>query len=377
MGISTLAAAIDELIAGGPEPCSDGESMVELRTQMARLEAYTATATARFDADRGWEGDGAHTAAAWLAWRCNLPRPTARRQVSLARRLRHLPVCEEAWLDGRITSHHVATIAAVRRPATEAALSRDERLLVDNAAHMRFEGFTNVVAYWDQRADPNGAEDHDRDRRHRREVYLAESFDGMWLGKITLDPISGTIVGSELARRERELFEADWADAKSRLGRDPIAGELARTPAQRRADALVDMAARSAAMPAGARRPEPLFTVLVGYETMRGPLCELAGGTVLAPGALIPWLDRAYIERAVWGPENRVEVSERARLFSGATRRALEIRDRCCTHRTCDEPAENCEGDHVIPYSADGPTVQENGQLRCAYHNRLRTKGGP
>ena len=377
MPVSTLSAAIDELIGDGPEACADAESMVSLRRELARLEAVIATATARFDADRTWEADGAQTAAAWLAWRCHLPRPTARRQVSLGRRLRHLPACEEAWLDGRITGHHVATIAAVRRPETEEALARDEKLLVDNATHMRFEGFATVVAYWAQRADPDGAEDDDRDRRRQREVHLSESFRGMWLGKITLDPISGTIVAGELARLERELFHADWADAKNRLGHDPTVFDLARTPAQRRADALVEMATRSRSMPPGAKRPGPLFTVLVGYETMHGPLCELAGGTALAPGALIPWLDQAYIERAVWGPANRIEVSHRARLFTGATRRALEIRDRACTHKTCDCPAEECQGDHIIPYAADGPTTQENGQLQCSFHNRLRNKGGP
>ena len=377
MSVALLAEAIDRLIGGGPDTCADGESMVALRTQMARLEAYMATATARFDADRAWEADGARTAAAWLAWRCHLPRATARHQVSLGRRLRHLPACEQAWLEGRITGHHVSTIAAVRRPETEEALARDEKLLVDNAAHMRFEGFATVVAYWDQRADPNGAEDHDHDRRHRRDVYLAETFNGMWLGKITLDPISGTIVGGELARREKELFEADWAEAKGRLGCEPTIGDLRRTHAQRRADALVEMATRSAAVAPNAKRPAPLFTVLVGYETMHGPLCELAGGTVLAPGALIPWLDQAYIERAVWHLDNRVEVSERARLFTGATRRAIEIRDRRCTHETCDLPADECQGDHIIPYAYGGPTTQDDGRLLCGYHNRLRHNRGP
>jgi len=52
-------AARDELIGGGPETRADGESMVELRTQIARLEAYCATATARLDADRAWASDGA------------------------------------------------------------------------------------------------------------------------------------------------------------------------------------------------------------------------------------------------------------------------------------------------------------------------------
>ena len=377
MPVSVLSAVIDELVAEGPDGLADGESMIGLRRELARLEAVVATATARFDTNRTWEADGARTAAAWLAWQCHLPKSVARRQVSLGRTLRHLPACEQAWLDGEITAHHVSVIGAVRRPKTEEALARDEKLLVDNAAHLRFDAFTRTVDYWAQRADPDGAEDRDRDRRDQRSVFLAESFAGMWLGKLTLDPISGTIVAGELARLEKLLFDVDWADAKARLGHEPTIFDLARTPAQRRADALVEMAARSKATPPDARRPAPLFSVFVGYETLHGPICELAAGTVLAPGALIPWLDQAYIERAVFGPDDRVEVSEQARLFTGATRRAVQLRDRFCDDKTCDIPADECQVDHIIPYSQGGPTTQTNGRVGCAYHNRLWFTRGP
>ena len=103
--------------------------------------------------------------------------------------------------------------------------------------------------------------------RARRDAYLVQSVGGTYLGKMTLDPISGTIVASEHGRLEQELFEADWAEAKAQLGRDPHLDELSRTPAQRRADAFVEMATRSAAAPEGGRRPAPLFSVLVDYQT--------------------------------------------------------------------------------------------------------------
>ncbi|GAC1530165.1 MAG: hypothetical protein NVS3B12_04350 [Acidimicrobiales bacterium] len=117
--------------------------------------------------------------------------------------------------------------------------------------------------------------------------------------------------------------------------------------------------------------------VLVGYETLHGPICELAGGTVLAPGALVPWLDEAYVERVVFGPDKRVEVSKTTRLFRGATRRAVMLRDRQCTHEYCDRPAEECEVDHIIPASFGGETTQDGGRLLCGYHNRRRHNHGP
>ena len=135
-------------------------------------------------------------------------------------------------------------------------------------------------------------------------MYLESSFRGMWLGRITLDPVSGSIVAGELERIEQELFEADWAEARTLLGREPNSTDLARSGGQRRADALVEMATRSRTAPEDGRRPAPLFSVLVDYDTIHGRICELADGTAVSPGSLPPWFDGAYLERVVFGPDD-------------------------------------------------------------------------
>jgi hypothetical protein len=377
MDLSGLTAAIDQLVEADPASFADGESMETFQRQLARLEAVMTTATAAFDASGTWGLDGAHSAAAWLATRCRLPQGLARRLVRRGRALGTLPACARSWSAGAISGAHLDTLAAVRRPATEAALARDEATLVDQAEHLRFESFTRAVASWGQLADPDGTEADAEARRARRHVYLEASFGGTYLGQITLDPISGAIVAGALGRLERELFEADWAVARTTLGREPTVADLARTSGQRRADALVEMATRSETAPPDGRRPAPLFSVLLDYPTLQGRLCELAEGTVLAPGALLPWLDRAHVERVVFGPDRRVEVSATARLFSGATRRAVELRDRECTHPYCDRPVAACQVDHIVPWTAGGPTTQENGRLLCPFHNRLRNQRPP
>jgi hypothetical protein len=136
---------------------------------------------------------------------------------------------------------------------------------------------------------------------------------------------------------------------------------------------MVEMARRSRAMPPGARMPEPLFSAFVGYETLAGPICELANGTVITPGSLVPYLDAAWIERVVFGSASRVvDVGAKRRLFTGATRRAVQLRDRECFHEFCDLPADECEIDHIEPSAAGGPTVQDNGRPACDFHNRQR-----
>jgi hypothetical protein len=370
MGLEGLTAAVDELSAEDPSGCCDAGSIEALHRQVARLEAITAQRTAAFDAASNWVPDGAYNAAAWLVTRCRLPRPKAKRVVRRGRELLHLPAFSRAWVDGDITADQVDVAVQLRSDSTEEKLARDEGLLAEQAGTLRYQDFVKAAAYWKQFADPDGVEDDEERRRARRDVYLDCSFGGMWLGKMTLDPISGSIVAEELQRIERAMFDGDWADARTTLGRDPTIAELCRTPSQRRADAMVAMASRSKI--AEGRRPGPLFSILVGYETLNGRICELADGTVLAPGALLPWLDSAYLERVVFAPERRVSVSTTARLFTGGTRRAIELRDRECTHPFCDVPGSLCQADHIIPYADGGLTVEENGRMLCGFHNRLR-----
>jgi len=174
-------------------------------------------------------------------------------------------------------------------------------------------------------------------------------------------------------RIEQELFDEDWAEARERVGPGVCAADLRRTAAQRRADALVEMARRSGAVPDGSRLPEPLFSVFVGYETFAGPICELAEGTAVTPGSLLRYLDEAWIERVVFGSPSRViDIGQKRRLFSGATRRAVQVRDRECFHEFCDLPADDCQVDHIEPFAAGGLTTQDNGRPACGFHNRDR-----
>jgi hypothetical protein len=380
MDIGDLNKVLTALSGADPFTYSDPESVIALERASAVVDCLKSRAVASFDASGEWAVDGAQNTTAWLSTRCHLPVPEARRQLRRGRALPSLPLCAEAFAQGEIGVAHVDLLVkaaqAVARVDDE-AFARDEALLVQAAKELKFGPFSAVVSYWSQLADPDGAEESEMEKRARRDVFLVESMNAMWLLGGTLDPVSGEIVSSELLRLESELFEADWAEAKARLCREPRLDELSRTPAQRRADALVEMATRSKSTPADARRPEPLFSVLIDYPTLSGRVLELASGGIVSPGAVVPWLDQATFERIIFAPGKRVECSVTARFFTGATRRAIVLRDRTCTHEYCEVPAERCEIDHIVPYAKGGPTDQENGQLQCGFHNRLRNHQGP
>lgn len=371
--ISELAAVLDRLCAADPQTIADGESIQALNRQMERLAAVTARATAAFDAGGAWRDEGARSAAAWIATRCRRSLTAARKQVRTGRTLRDLSATEQAWLDGDVGRGHVEPMVQTCRRVAAEVMRRDEAQLVDQAKQMGVRSFQRLLAYWEQAARPDGVEEDAEAQRGARRVHLSQSFEGMWFLDGVLDPISGEIVAKTLEMIEHELFRADWAEAKAVHGEETCSAHLARTPAQRRHDALVEMARRARGIGPRAKRPRPLFTVLVGYETFAGRVCELASGTVVTPGSLLPWLAEAEVERVVFdGPGRVIDVGQRRRLFTGATRRAVEVRDRMCHSEFCEVPAEECEIDHVRPWAQGGPTTVENGRPACGHHNRHR-----
>jgi len=136
----------------------------------------------------------------------------------------------------------------------------------------------------------------------------------------------------------------------------------------------VELARRAMAAPEDRKDPRPLFVVHLGDESLKR-MCELASGTVIAPGMLVPLLGEAEVERIVYEGDSRkvVDLGRKSRFFGGALLRAIQLRDRRCVHPGCDIPADDCQADHnVTPWAHDGGTDQDNGACRCARHNRSK-----
>jgi hypothetical protein len=370
-----LGFAVEEVVNADLDELDGSELealVVALHRQQARLAAVSAQAVAAADARRVWVGEGYKSTAAWLGDKCRLPPEGARAEVRLGRRLRAMPATTEALERGDIGLAHAHRLASLAAPRTAEAFRDGEKDLVDCAASMRWVEFVRLTTYWRQLADHDGTEDRAAKDESLRRLYLSEGLDGMGILDAVLTPLGRATVGEALRRIDDELFQSDWGEARERLGDAVSAADLARTPAQRRCDALVEMANRATTAPRDGKRPKPLVSVLVGYETFAGRICELADGTVLAPGAVAGLLDGAVIERIVYdGPSRVIDVGQ-GRLFTGALRRAIEARDRFCYGPGCDVPAHLCEMDHVKPHGEGGATEQTNGDPGCGFHHRER-----
>jgi 5-methylcytosine-specific restriction endonuclease McrA len=375
-----LSAVLDEVGAVASSGALCGDEVVALSGQLSRLESAVGIASSSFCAAGGHREEGARSGAVWLSLRGRLSRRRASSLLRCGSVASSLPRFAAAWASGELSCDHLSALSAhLSCPRTRERLLADEELLCGLASSLSFAEFTRAVAYWAHHADPEGSTEAAEARRSRRDVSLVPSFGGTFFGRMVLDPVSGEIVARELDRLEAELFRDDVSEALERLGRDPETSELCRSAAQRRADALCLMAARSALVGDTPIEARPLLTVLVDAPTLFGRICETASGVVLDPSDLDGLLTRALVERAVFSAPSRVEISRRSRLFRGATRRAVEIRDRSCRHPLCEEPASRCQVDHVVPYAEGGETTQENGRLLCGFHNRLRltTEGVP
>jgi Domain of unknown function (DUF222) len=249
-------------------------------------------------------------------------------------------------------------VASCNREWRNADFADSEERLV-NLCRTPFYGVAyRGIEYWKQCADLDAA-DRGADSLHQSRRLSAST---TWRGTVAidgmLDPLGGEIFKTELDRLCEQLRLEDLRDG------------VERTVQQRRADALVEMAMRSATAPADGLRPRPLLTVTIGIDPFNH-LCQTAAGTVIAPGLLLPYLSDADIERIIYDPPNRNISASRRSRFSGAVRRIVEIRDQYCQHPGCDEPAGRCDADHIVPRSDGGITCLCNGQLLCAYHNRI------
>ncbi len=356
-----MAAVIDSLLAVDPTGLTDDELhdlVTTIQRQRHRLAAVAAAAISSWDQRMIWADNGARSAAARLANDTSTSATTSGGEVRRARQLRSMPATAAALAAGDLSSDHVDLLAKANQPWRHANFADHEDTLVDQCRALRHADARRMIDYWCARADADAAEDRAERQRNAAHLNVSPTLDGTVVINGTLDAIGGSIVSDELTRIERELYLSDKRDG------------VTRTVSQRRAAALVEMARRSATAPADGRRPKPLFTVLVGDDTL-SQLCELANGTVITPGQLVQWAGDADLETVLFdGPSTVISVSHR-RSFTGALRRAVEVRDRHCRHTSgCDVPADQCDVDHIVPYAADGPTSQFNGKLECTPHNR-------
>jgi hypothetical protein len=367
--LAELSAAVDALAAEFDGSRLDDEHLHAVIREVTRIQDRLSCAAGHvvheWDQRGSWADNGsrspAHRLARESARESGRSVPSCRAVLRDAASAAVLPEVDAAVTCGRLAHEVVSVFGRARGAGREALMAEQESELVELCVGHRFGDVVRILRYWTMRADAQLAADGTVPLGSEvapAEVHVSSTYEGAVAIDGVLDPISGSIVSQELLRLMMQL---------QRQVDDPAAIPQS----QWRARALVEMATRSAA--AGdieSRRPVPLFTVLVGADQVAG-LCELADNTVIPPASLAPFVRSAMIESVIFdGPARVVGVSSQ-RTFTGALRRAIEVRDRHCQHLSgCDVPADRCDIDHIVPWSWGGETSQHNGRALCRPHNR-------
>ena len=346
----------------------------------------------------------------------------ARSRRTLVRLAMVVPEVVDRLLGGRIgvaQTHLLGRLFCAPRVGPLVPMFIDE--FFEAAADMDFTGFEQHCKTWQSLIDQDGSRPADWDRS----AALGFAGDEHRLSA-TGPAIDGVKWQALLRRFEQIEWDRDWQQAKAIHGDDTSPSHLARTPDQRRYDALQNLRAHvvlpAAAEPVDpddadvfgdgdtppAAPPEPaapaanpdgavhtvvdvvvdIRTFLQGLDRMfamptqpimRSPfgpgraMCQTIDGVPIHPRDAVIASLYGKVRLVVTDDAGRpVQLTSVSRLFTGRLRDLVLMSATRCTHPGCLVRATDCQIDHQTPKSHGGPTRADNGALGCGHHNNWR-----
>ena len=331
--------------------------VVSVQLQRSRLALAAADVLHEWKQRDVWRADRHLRASVGLSQATRSCERHAGFELRRAKVLQRLPLTRAALAAGRVSMDQVDLfVRAATEQRLEWFIAHEAEVLAQIEAAKVFADVRGLMRAWEYRADDEIGVLHQRPAASRlyasRHGVTGESF---WDGHF--NAVDSEIVLAELSRLAKDL----------RL--DDMKAGVTRTAAQLRAAAMVRMASRS--VNATGMSDRPLLQVIVGDLTARR-LCELASGHVVHPDDLDRHIDDAVMETFLFDGPSVIIAKSHQRVFRGALRKAILVRDRRCQHEAgCSTPASECDVDHRTPAARGGPTSQFNGGVECKGHNRI------
>lgn len=343
-------------LAGLPEEALE-RGLVSWSSTMAASECRWLRLVAEFDRRQRYLHWGCQNSAKWLMWRCGLDQRAAHEKVRVARALASLPVVAAAFERGELSYSKVRAITRVAHPGIEAAL-------VDTARAIHTAGLEQIVSGIRRSRVLNHPERPAHQPPARRSVTYRHEEDGTVVLVARLPAAEHAIVLQAID----QLLEDDPKQASFE---------------QRRADALVAVAARSlaAAQPeqtSTADRYQVLVHVDAAVLTEDDPTgeCRLDHGPALPAETARRLCCDGSVTRLYEDHDGRpVAIGAKTRTVPTAMRRALHARDRSCRIPGCTHRAW-LDAHHHQHWIDGGPTNLDNLVLVCRRHHTLLHDGG-
>ena len=355
-----LAAYPDDLRNVGDEGVERGYA--ELQTMEQAIAAKKLKWLAEIERRASFRRDGYLSTTDWLSDRFNVTRGSAKEQVKTAGALDALPEARAALQQGELSPSAVRVLTAAWESHPEAFEASGSSLL-EEAKTKPIGDLRRTAEDWSHRQDRDGGLEQLRKARERRGFDICPTPSGMVRANGELDPEGGEHVMTAVQA---------VVDADVKTG-----GPDFRTPRQRRADALVELARRyldSTERPqVGGERPH--VTVTVGLEALRGMgnrTAELDHGGVVHNDTARRLACDASVRRIVLGPSSEpLDVGRKTPVVPAAIRRAVIARDKTCRFSGCGRPASWCDVHHIKHWADGGETSLSNCVLLCRRHHHL------
>ena len=366
-------ALVDESIDGVSADAL-AEDLVDIRRAIDRLEAEFLRRLHRFDRAHGAQADGGVSTVSWLRSHCGMTVKAAAYRVHLARTLGELPATLDSARAGRASFGNVAMIAHLAEDVGVVQVAPLERILVGAAETLDPGGMRVLMQATRLRLDPDGVLADDNPAHERRWFECDQTYGGVFVLRGELDAESGAVVKTAI-------------DA---LSHGLASGEQ-RTASQRRADALVDLAAMQlrCGVHRDAHGQRPHLTVTVSAETLRSGAdvqpAEMRGVGPIHPETarrLACDAVRSMVSVAAAAPVDGsastagttravpLSVGRATRTIPAPIRTALHLRDQGCRFPGCDRPPAWTDGHHIVHWADGGPTELDNLVSLCRRHHR-------
>jgi hypothetical protein len=352
-------------LAAGPIPGDLerlGEEIAELAAHLQVVTYLLLVRLREFGEREGWSG-GFRSCAHWLSWRTGLDLGAAREKVRVAHVLAVMPRIPGALERGSISYAKARALTRVATPANEQELLEVARF--GTAAQVE-----QVVRAW-RRQDRLEELERDQRQHEARSVRLHIEEDGMYVLRGRLPPEVGALL-------ERALEAAATAQqTPSPHGRED--DRFTHSPAQRRADALAQVAADALRAGGAAADRSPAaadrYQVVVHVDAATLRAGSATGDSAIAHGPHVSAetsrrLSCDGIRTAMAHAANgrTAALSSTRRSIPPALRRALEWRDRGCRFPGCG--LRRTDAHHVRHWADGGATKLDNLVLLCRRHHR-------
>jgi hypothetical protein len=373
-----LTEAVDALVSESIDGFSThalGDDLVTIRRAADRLDAEFLRRLHRFDQGHGALADGGGSTVSWLRDHCAMVWKAAAYRLRLARTLGQLPAALDSARAGRASFSNVTLIAHLANDVGVEEVAPLESILVGAAETFEPAEMRSLTQATRLRLDPDGVLADDKRAHERRRFDFDQTYGGVYVTQGEFEAEGGAVVKTVIDALSLRTGPGDT-----------------RSASQRRADALVDLAAahlRSGDLP-DVHGQRPHLTVTVSADTLRsgsihaqpaelsgvGPIhAEIARRIACDAVRTVVTVAPVADTSAAWAAVNRrpvpLSVGRATRTIPAPIRTALCVRDRGCRFPGCDRRPAWTDGHHIQHWVDGGPTELDNLVSLCRRHHRV------